>query len=313
MADNILLYPSLSDELIKKLRYQKTEYSFFFTDKDGLEQELQYEPIETLSSLNCIKDESGEWDQNKNDFGLRCKCCIEMFQYLFGPQGIACKNAVLGLAVVWKSSDSKQRGVIPVGTFTYDDQKLDATAEKKFVRAQLRGQVDFTTVLYIAEAGKPSKEELHLANTNGLLLGEFDTFSIKLDGSGSTFPIFEVSEPGQPLWYVKCDWSDPTTDALSDCVSINLNTAHNSFKFIDRKQSTFNNQMLSEIMASAISIIIEQLRLSGLWDQIIRNDNLEVGSVGQAVYYFSDSLEWDLSTPESVSLSVRKFFDKRMR
>lgn len=43
------------------------------------------------------------------------------------------------------------------------------------------------------------------------------------------------------------------------------------------------------------------------------NDSLEQGSVGQALYYFMETLGWDLSTPEAVSLSVRKFFDQRMQ
>ena len=312
MAENILLYPSLTDNLLKKIRFQKTKYVFFYTDREDRECELTDEPVEAMSSIYCIKDESGEWDQDKNNFGLRRRYCLRTFQCLFGPTGLACRNAVLGLAIVWTSSDSKQRGVIPVGTFTYDDQILDVSTEKLFEKAQLRGLVTFTTVLYLAGAGVPGNDEAHLANTNGYLLGELESFTIKLDGKGSTFPVFEVAEPGQPLWYVKCDWIDPTADAFSECVSINLNTAHKSYKYIDRTLTSFNGQLLAEIMASAICIIIEKLRPSAYWDQITGNDTLEEGSVGQAVYYFSSALEWDLATPESVSLSARKFFDKRM-
>lgn len=312
MADNILLFPSLSEEMLKRVRFQKTKYSFYFTDRDGFEKELQDEPAEALSSIYCIKDESGEWDQDKSDFGFRRKYCLRTFQCLFGPSGIVCNNATLGLAIVWKSSDSKQRGVVPVGTFTISDQIFDISAEKTFSKAQLRGQVDLTTVLYIAKAGQQKENEHHLANTVGYVLGELETFTIRLDGSGSTFPVFEVAEPGQPLWYVKCDWIDPTVDAFSECVSINLNTSHKNYRYIDRTQTTFNSQLLTEIMAAAISIIVEKLRPSAYWDQIISNDTLEDGSVGQAVYYFTDTLGWDLSSPEAVSLSARKYFDQRM-
>ena len=312
MSKNILLFPSLNDDLIGRIRFQKTKYSFFYTDNDNLERELQDEPVEAMSSIYCIKDESGEWDQDNNDFCLRRKYCLRTFQCLFGPSGVACKDAILGLAIIWTSSDSKQRGVIPVGTFSYRDQILDVKVEYKYEKAQLRGLVNFTTVLYIAKSGTPENDEMHLANTNGYLLGEFETFTIKLDGKGSTFPVFEVSEPNQPLWYIKCDWIDPTVDALADSISINLNTAHKSYKYIDRAQRTFNSQLLAEIMASAISIIIEKLRASAYWNQIIENDTLEEGSVGQAVYYFYKTLEWDLTTPETVSLSARKFFDQRM-
>lgn len=312
MADNVLLYPSLSEELMKRVRFQRSKFSFFYTDKNEEEHELKDEPIEAMSSIYLIKDDEGEWDQDKHDFGLRRKYCLRTFQCLFGTSGIVCQNATLGIAIVWTSSDSKQRGVIPIGNFKKDDEILDVSVEKLFNKAQLRGQVDFTTVIYIAEVGTPTEDEYHLANTNGYLLGDLETYTIKLDGNGSTFPVFEVSEPTQPLWYVKCDWIDPTLDSFADCVSINLNTAHKNYKYIDRGQNIFNGQLLSEIMASGISIIIEKLRPSGFWDQIIGNDHLEDGSVGQAVFYFFDTLEWDLSTPEAVSLSARKFFDKRM-
>lgn len=312
MADNILLFPSLSEEMFKKVRFQKTKYSFFFTDRDGFEKELQDEPVEALSSIYCIKDESGAWDQDKSDFGFRRKYYLGTFQCLFGPYGVVCTDATIGMAIVWKSSDSKQRGVVPVGKFTYNDRVFDVSVEKSFGKAQLRGQVDLTTVLYIAEAGNQNEDEHHLANTVGYILGELETFSLRLDGNGSTFPVFEVAEPGQPLWYVKCDWIDPTIDSFSECVSINLNTSHKNYKYIDRTQSTFNGQLLTEIMAAAISIIVEKLRPSAYWDQIISNDTLEEGSVGQAVYYFTETLGWDLSSPEAVSLSARKFFDQRM-
>ena len=313
MANDILFFPSLTEELSKKIRFQKTKYSFFYTDNEGEEHELKDEPVEALSSIFCIKDEEGKWDQDKHNIGFRRQCRLRTFQCLFGERGIACKNAVLGIAVIWTSPDSKQRGAIPVATFTVQDQIVETKIEKLFERAQLRGQVDFSTVLYIASAGVPEPGEGHLANTNGYLLGELESYSVKLDGKGSTFPVFEVYAPGQPLWYVKCDWIDPTQDSFSENVSINLNTAHKNYRYIDRKQKSFNGQLLSEIMAAAISIIIEKIRLqSAYWDQIMNNDNLDEGSVGQAVFYFADTLEWDLSTPESVSLCARKYFDQRI-
>ena len=67
-------------------------------------------------------------------------------------------------------------------------------------------------------------------------------------------------------------------------------------------------------MASAITVLIEKLRLdTGYWEQIMQGDNLENGSVGQAIYYFMETLEWDLSSPEATSLSARKFFDQRIQ
>lgn len=312
MSKDIKLFPTLSEELRNKIRFQKTKYSFFYTDKYDEEYGLIDEPIEAMSTIYYIKDENGVWTQDDYNIGFRRRYSLRTFQCLFGPNGILSRTGRLGLAIIWTSSDSKQRGVIPVGTFSVSDQSFEADAEKLFYKAQLRGEICFTTVLYLADAGKAEDGEEHLANKNGYILGELESYTIRLDGSGSAFPIFEVSEPGQPLWYVKCDWLDPTSELLAECVSINLNTAHKNYKYIDRTQKYFNGQLLSEIMASAISIIVESARQSGFWDQIISNDNLEQGSVGQALFYFTDTLEWDLTSPESVSLSARKYFDQRM-
>ena len=34
MSNDVLLFPSLSEELSKRLRFQKTKYTFFYTDKN---------------------------------------------------------------------------------------------------------------------------------------------------------------------------------------------------------------------------------------------------------------------------------------
>jgi hypothetical protein len=261
----------------------------------------------------CIKDENGKWTQEDNNLCFRRKYCLRTFHSLFGEDGIACKNARLGLAVQWTSHASCQRGVIRIGEFSSNDQIMEAEVEYRFMKAQLRGLVNLTTIVYLAEAGTPEPGEEHLVNIDGYILGELDSYIVKLDGRSSAFPIYEIPNPGQPLWYIECNWDDPTCDALSECVSIFLNTAHKNYAYIDRNQKTFDSQLLCEIMASAITLIIEKVRLdSGYWDQIMRGEDLELGSVGQAVYYFKSALDWDMSDAEKISLCARKYFDKKV-
>ncbi len=312
MANSILLYPSLTDDLKKQIRFQKRAFCFYY-ENNGEECALIDEPTEVYSSLYIIKDEMGIWSQEEYNLCFRRKYCLRTFQCLFGKNGIVCENARLGMAIIWTSSDSKQRGVIPIGSFSNEDIIFEKTGEMQFHKGQLRGEVNFSTILYIAQEGNQKEEELHLANEVGYNLGELDNYTIKLDGVGSAFPIFEVYEKEQPLWYVKCDWLDPTVDLFEDCVSINLNTAHKNYKFINQKDSAYNSQLLIEIMASALTIIIEKLRGDDdYWEQIINGDNFERGSIGQAINYFVSTLEWDISSPEKVSLCARKFFDQRM-
>lgn len=312
MAASISLFPTLNDELFGKIRYQVSQYEFYYIQEEQ-ENFLRTEEIENGSMINKLMDDEGIWSPDEYNLCIRRRYSLRTYQCLFGENGIACSNAILGLALMWTSSDSKQRGVVPIGDISNSLKDLELILDYEFIQAQLRGLVEFTTIVYIKNVGTPSWEEEHLANEYGCILGELDKFIIKLDGTGSVFPMYEVNEIGQPLWYVKCDWDDPTYEQFSECISININTAHKNYKYLDKKKRTFNEQLLKEIIASALVLIITKLKgQEDYWDATISGNNLETGSVSEAIYYFVNTLEWDVSTPETISLSIRKFFDQRM-
>lgn len=312
MATNISLFPTLNAELLGKIRFQPSPYEFYYV-RDDQEFILNADVMDGSSLLHKIVDEEGIWTPDDYSLCIRRKYSLRTYQNLFGENGIACKNAILGLAMMWTSADSKQRGVIQIGEIKNSMDDLDFMLDYEFIKAQLRGSVEFTTIIYIKIAGTPSWDEGHLANEYGCILGEFDKFVIKLDGTGSVFPVYEVKEPGQPLWYIKCDWDDPTYEQFAECVSININTAHKNYKYLDKTKRTFNESLLQEIMANALCIIITKLKeQDNYWDATINGDDLQSGSVSEAIYYFISTLEWDISTPEKMSLSIRKFFDQRM-
>ena len=313
MAANISLFPIITDELLGKIRFQTSPYELYYI-RDDQEYVLRAEEVDSSTIVHKVIDDEGIWSPDHDKLCIRRRYAIRTYQCLFGQTGIACKNAKLGIALMWTSSDSKQRGVIPIGEIENSSKDLDLLLNYEFSEAQLRGDVEFVTVIYLKEAGTPLWDEEHLANQYGCLLGEMDNkFVIRLDGVGSVFPMFETHEPGQPLWYVKCDWDDPTYDLFSECVSININTAHKSYKYLDKTKRTFDEQLLKEIMSSALSVIITKLKEQKIyWDVTTNGDDLQSGSVSEAIYYFINTLEWDLSGPEAISLSIRKFFDQRM-
>ena len=319
MAAPVFLYPSLTDSL-KEGVFQAKKYVVSYTDNDGFEKELDYSTLETGGSLNLLKTD-GVWEADKNNLNIKRQIALRHYKKLCGPGGLACRDAKLGISVVWTSQDSRQRGAESVLHFgvskdemmdSQDHTFVEGEIELQFSGAKLRGDVAFSVILYIAEAGIPENDETHLANEEGFVLGEFDVFVLRLEGSGSIFPVFEVYEKDQPLWYVRCDWTDPVSDSFSETVSININTAHKSFKYIDRKQKTFCPQLLTEVMSSALCCVIEKIRSEKYLDQILSDEELEAGSVGEVIHYFSETLGWDFSTPDKLSLSTRRFFDGRI-
>lgn len=312
MASNISLFPTINDELLGKIRFQTSLYDFYYV-RDDQEYQLRAEAIDGSMIVHKIVDDEGIWAPDDYNLCVKRRYSLRTYQCLFGENGIACKNAVLGLALMWTSADSKQRGVIPIGDIENSQRDIDMSLNYEFSEAQLRGDVEFTTVIYLKNAGTPLWNEEHLANEYGCLLGELDKFVIKLDGNGSVFPIYEVNEPSQPLWYIKCDWDDPTYEQFAECVSIYINKAHKNYKYLDKTKRTFNEQLLKEIMASALVVVITKLKeQNNYWDATTIGDDLQSGSVSEAIYYFINALEWDVSTSDAMSLSIRKFFEQRM-
>ncbi len=312
MASNISLFPMIDDDMLKKIRFQCDPYRFYYL-RDELEYGLSSEPIDGSNSVFKLEDPEGIWAPDDYNLGLKRRYTLRTYQCLFGDNGVACSNAVLGIAVVWTSADSKQRGVIQVGEITNSAKDVEFKLNYEFNEAQLRGEVEFTTIIYIKNAGTPLLNEEHLANEYGCVLGELDKFTIALDGNGSIFPMYEVNEPSQPLWYAKCDWDDPTYESFGECVSIYINKAHRNYKYLDKTKKTFDEQLLKEIMASALMLVITKLKQDvNYWDVTVNGDNLKKGSVSQAVYYFISTLEWDVSSLETLSLSIRKFLDQRL-
>lgn len=319
MATPIFLYPSLNEELRDSI-FQAKKYAFAYTSADGQDRGLSYEAAETNAAVNCLKTD-GIWNADRYNLLVRRTIALKNYRNLFGPDGIACRNARLGVSLVWTSPDSRQRGAEPILSFGINKEQLegkqdytftDGEIDLEFPAAKIRGDINFAVVLYVEQAGTPAADEMHLANEEGFILGTFDSFALRIDGTGSLFPVFEVYEKAQPLWYVRCDWTDPVSDAFSESVSININTAHKNYKFIDRAQKTFCPQLLVEVMSAALCCIIEKVRSEKYLDQILGDEEMEAGSVGEVIRYFSSTLGWDFSTPDNLSRSTRKFFDGRI-
>lgn len=319
MAATILLYPSLTDD-IKSNIFQAKEYEFFYTDKDDGERELMYETSDINSSVNVLKTD-GVWNADKYNLIVRRKIALKNYRSLFGPDGLVCQDACLGLSLVWTSPASRQRGAKQLVEFGISKEELSASQDHTFVDkevdfefdpARIRGDVNFAVILYISRSGNPDASETHLANEEGTVLGTFDSFTLRIDGTGSLFPVVEFPQKDAPLWHVRCDWTDPTSDQFAETVSINLNTAHKNYKYIDRTQKTFCSQLLVEVMSAALCSIIEKLRSEKYLDQILGDEEMEPGCVGDVVRYFSNTLGWDLSAPDRLSVSTRHFFDRRM-
>lgn len=313
MGSGLSVFPVLDARKKSRLRITLTEdYSFSYT-RDSEDIRLEAEDVGGSGQTCRIEDNDGMWNPDDYNLIVRRSGQIMNTSFLFGENGIACSNAVLGVAFLWESSDSKQRGAVEAGEIHPGDNMSEFRINYEFRRAQLRGRVNFRTILYLKQAGTPHSGEKHLANMYGCILGEIDRYTLLIDGNGSVFPIYEVSEPGAPLWYVKCEWDDPTSDQFSDTVSVILNKAHPGYKYLDKTRKTFDPELMKEVIAESLLIIISNLKEDrGYWEDTVNGQSLERGSVSEAVYYFVNTLGWQVSSPEAVSISIHNYFDRKV-
>lgn len=314
MSVLLSLYPTLTNELLIKAGYLSTNYNFYYT-VNGTQYPLEAKPTDASynNEVLLISDERCEWTPDTHELTFERTLILNHPHFLFGSTGIACEGSELGLALLWMSKSSSQRGVRKIGGFKKNDERIELSLHQTFPPGHLRGKVLLQIIVYLKTPGSVQENEQHLVNEAGVVLGVLDQFTIVLDGSGSIFPIVEVSEPKQPLWWVKCDWTDPQTEPFDEeFVQICLNAAHPHYNLLKVDQGLKESALLKDIISSALQIIILKVKESGNWDEIVTGRDCEPGSIGQAVHYFINTFGWDTNSPEKLAYTIRKDLDSRI-
>ena len=107
MAANISLFPVITDDLLSKTRFQASPYQLYYV-RDDQEYVLRTEEVDSSTIVHKVIDDEGIWSPDDYQLCIRRKYSIRTYQCLFGPNGIACNNAKLGIALMWTSPDSNK-------------------------------------------------------------------------------------------------------------------------------------------------------------------------------------------------------------
>lgn len=312
MSIELNLFPTVDKKLFDKIGFFSNEYEFSYIS-DGDIQVLETNSNYALYNNDSIQvsDPHNQWHSDGYDLHVKRGCRVENPDFLFGSNGIADTDSVLGIATIWTSKSSNQRGVFEVGQLRYRQSNKTHMGKFSFSKGQIRGVLNLETVIYLKKPG--FKKTLPYATAPGTILGTLDMTTIILDGNGSVFPIIEVDEPSQPLWYVTCTWSDPLSDSFSEeNVRLCINKAHPSYELLKLNEGIKDSYFFIEILASAMQTIILKAMTNTEWDQIVRGESLEEGSVGEAINYFINNFNWDTTSPERLALSIRQDFKSRL-
>ena len=316
MSELLNMYPVLNDSKIADMNYECQSLEFGYTDNYE-EYPLSLEDRSGLSQNFTAKlfDPRCAWSSDTCNLIIKKRSSFGDVSMLFGQDGIAPKNASLGIALSWISTGSEHRGIIPFGEIKADDDLLTYELDYTFKNGLIKGSIILQTVIYLMKAGNRSKNEIHLANQTGTVLGILDQCEIYIDGSGSIFPISTVNEPGKPLWYVYYESMDPLQDKFEEeNVEIRINIAHHNYEQLKIDTSLKESPLFLEIISSALMIIIYATKdcLDTEWENVISGQGFERGSIAEAIYYFVNKHQWDVSNPVALSKSIHLFFDKNL-
>lgn len=309
MSVSVLFHNILDEKLLNMIGFGAQPLEASYTNNDYETIYMSVEPLEGQEYTYEIVDPRVQFDPELYDLKLHQRIEISNPHFLFGDNGIVCKDSVLGIAFRWMSKESAQRKVYPVKElFPENGSSQVINIDITIPKGSLRGRVTFQIVLYLVSAGKASK---HIVP--GTILGILDSRQIMFDGDSSLFPIVEVDEPLKPLWWVICDFIDPMVDEFNENnVAVVLNKGHKNFRNLKIEKGLSSSPLLIEIIASALQIIIEKVKASGEWERIMNNES-EPGSIGEAVYYFLTTFGWDPSSPEALAKTIREDFDSRFK
>lgn len=318
MSTTFNMYPTLTDEMFAKLRYIPGELVLLYKEgHDHFPLALENRNGDDFAFCAELRDPRCEWYPEKYNLLLRKTFSVIDASPLFGAGGIVPASAVIGVAVRWISSKSEHRGIVCCGELVAGTTNTDFHYEQSFDRNTIKGSVLLETVLYLKSTGVITKEEQHLAQQTGTILGVLDSCEMFVDGNGSIFPVATVNDSTKPLWWVYYDEAcDPLQDPFEEeYVEIRLNRAHPAFELLKIDGSLKDSPLFLEVISSALLVIVDSVKesLGEDWTAVLSGQGFANGSIAEAIHYFVVKLQWDTSSTARLAQSIRKFFDDNLK
>lgn len=313
---SVNLYPQIDEIFLETLKIT-FKRRYYYYGSDGKEYNVIEKKIKGMEDKEIfdLDDENSEYDQSNDTLYLDLDVSIYNAKYLFGKSGYVYLNTVLGIGIEWKSKKSKIRHCKKLGSFNYSNSNGELLFRcNKIELNELTSDTEFSWVIFIKEPGTV-ENGLFFANKEGLIIGKKIVWTIKGEGIGSLFPISEISSPNEPLWCVKTSFDDPFVEEFSiDNVAILINKSHPSYQFIQSNNKYYNQNFLSEVLSSALYILIVEIKCKVDDFQEINKKHSDTGSIVEALKYFDKELNFKIFDSEKELLrSIKLFFDKEFK
>lgn len=291
--ENLFFYPTLTDQLMETVGCTASRYGFSYLF-DG-----EYRDLKARGKTTIKLDDLWEsWKVEYDGLHLKREIVFEYPEALYGENGIACKNAEIGICIIWTNKTLTQMGTILPESIDKSGSVLHIYFEYDFNPGEIKGDLELETILYIKKAAdEVLKSEEHLMNEVGVKVGVLDVCKLDFGSIYMDFPIQEVNLKKQPLWWLEIGtWTDPRQDMFNeDNLCLFLNTAYDCCPKVG--ENIKNVDVLIDIIATAYTMLFQKIEDMGYLSQTLNDVDLEPGSICKIMFYF-----WSgCSTPIDIS------------
>lgn len=280
--ENLRFFPCLTDELLDKCGCNAGKYRFVYYAND-IESGLMQKGTNTVK----LSDPLEMWKLNEDGITLKRTVSIAYPEFLYGSEGIACKDASLGICIIWTNNRLTQTGHILPKSDISNQAGRTCYFEHTFSPGEIDGDLELSLCMYICKSAQEIEpEEVGLMNEEGVSVGEIDNIIIDFDSIHMEFPIEEFASPTEPLWWVEfSSWEDPKTieKFTRDNICLYLNPYYSACPMTDG--SIKNVDLLIDILATVYFMIFQKLSDDDL--VATRNDiGLEANSICSILHQF---------------------------
>ena len=296
----MFFYPTLNEELIEASGFSSTPYTYSYM-VDGIDYKLDGK------GKNTVKFDDETWNIERDGLRIRRRIKFEYPDVLFGHNGIACTNSELGICIIWTNRSLKQMGtILPINEYT-SDSSLIYEFDHEFKAGALKGDLNLEMQLYIRKsATNVPDNELSLMNDEGVKIGTIDEISLDFGSAYLEFPIVEINDKKQPMWWLEfSDWNEPKEDLFDESnVCIYLNTAYDSCPKIG--ESIKNVDVLIDIIATAYTMLFQRVIDCGYLADTVNEVGLGDGSICSMLAFFLTNRvnDIDFSSEERMHKSI---------
>lgn len=309
----MLMYPTVTDEMMENCGICLGKYDFTYLYNNE-EMRLQ----QTGTSSIKLTDPLDIWDIETEGLLIKKEIHVAYPDLLKGYDGVACKNADIGICILWTNRKLTQTGcILPISDVLKPDGRV-CTFNYSFPPGRISGDLELCVQMYIKKkADIVLEDEAGIINEEGVSLGEIEYVVLDLNDSNMKFPIEEYKSADEPLWWIEfSEWEDPkTVDMFTrDSLCLYLNTYYEacpSPSVNENSNSIRNIDVLVDILAQAYFLMFKRLSDEDL--KATKSDvGLEINSICSVLHQFIEGcyeeLHWesDEKLLKSLQINIRK-------